>query len=159
MKVLIISDTHARDKNVEVVLEKESNIDLLIHLGDVEGSEIYIETLADCPCEIVKGNNDYFSDLPSEKVLNIGKYKAFITHGHYYNVSVELRTIVMEGIEREADIVMFGHIHRPVLEEMHGVTVLNPGSLSLPRQSNHKPSYMVMNIDNDDNITYEIKYL
>ncbi|MBD5137022.1 MAG: metallophosphoesterase [Lachnospiraceae bacterium] len=159
MKVLIISDTHARDKNVEVVLEKEGNIDLLIHLGDVEGSEIYIETLADCPCEIVKGNNDYFSDLPSEKVLNIGKYKAFITHGHYYNVSVELRTIVMEGIEREADIVMFGHIHRPVLEEMHGVTVLNPGSLSLPRQSNHKPSYMVMNIDNDDNITYEIKYL
>lgn len=159
MKVLIISDTHARDKNVEVVLEKESNIDLLIHLGDVEGSEIYIETLADCPCEIVKGNNDYFSDLPSEKVLNIGKYKAFITHGHYYNVSVELRTIVMEGIEREADIVMFGHIHRPVLEEMHGVTVLNPGSLSLPRQSNHKPSYMVMNIDNDDNITYETKYL
>lgn len=159
MKVLIISDTHARDKNVEVVLEKEGNIDLLIHLGDIEGSEIYIETLADCPCEIVKGNNDYFSDLPSEKVLNIGKYKAFITHGHYYNVSVELRTIVMEGIEREADIVMFGHIHRPVLEEMHGVTVLNPGSLSLPRQSNHKPSYMVMNIDNDDNITYEIKYL
>ena len=159
MKVLIISDTHARDKNVEVVLEKEGNIDLLIHLGDVEGSEIYIETLVDCPCEIVKGNNDYFSDLPSEKVLNIGKYKAFITHGHYYNVSVELRTIVMEGIEREADIVMFGHIHRPVLEEMHGVTVLNPGSLSLPRQSNHKPSYMVMNIDSDDNITYEIKYL
>lgn len=159
MKVLIISDTHARDKNVEVVLENEGDIDLLIHLGDIEGSETYIETLADCPCEIVKGNNDYFSDLPSEKILNIGNHRAFITHGHYYNVSVELRTIVMEGIEREADIVMFGHIHRPVLEEMHGVTVLNPGSLSLPRQSNHKPSYMMMNIDADDNITYEIKYL
>lgn len=159
MKVLIISDTHARDKNVEVVLEKEKNIDLLIHLGDVEGSEYYIETLADCPCEMVKGNNDYFSDLSPEKVISIGNHKAFITHGHYYNVSVELRTIVMEGIEREADIVMFGHIHRPVLEELHGVTVLNPGSLSLPRQSNHKPSYMMMYIDSDDKITYEIKYL
>lgn len=159
MKVLIISDTHGRDSNVDEVLKREKDLDMLIHLGDVEGSEFYIEAAAGCPCEIVRGNNDYFSDLPNEKVINIGRYKAFITHGHYYNVSVELRTIVLEGMEREADIVMFGHIHRPVFEEMHGITVLNPGSLSLPRQPDHRRSYMVMNVDDSGNAVYETLYL
>ena len=37
MKILIVSDTHGQEKNLEEVLEKESPIDALIHLGDLEG--------------------------------------------------------------------------------------------------------------------------
>lgn len=159
MKVLIISDTHGRDINIDSVLEKEKELDMLIHLGDIEGSEGYIESVSGCPCEMVRGNNDYFSNLPAEKVIEIGKYKALLTHGHYYNVSVELRSIVMEAVERNVDIVMFGHIHRPVLEKINGVTVLNPGSLSLPRQADHKRSYIIMGIDDAEKVSYEIKYL
>ena len=35
MKILIVSDTHGQEKNLEEVLEKESPIDALIHLGDL----------------------------------------------------------------------------------------------------------------------------
>ena len=33
MKVLIVSDTHGREDNLEKVLEKESPIDAMVHLG------------------------------------------------------------------------------------------------------------------------------
>ena len=148
MKILVISDTHGRDENFDRVLEIEEKPDMLIHLGDIEGSERYIA-----------GNNDYFSDLPMEKEIYVGNHKIFMTHGHYYNVSVETQTIVNEGIGRGADIVMFGHIHRPVYENENGVLLLNPGSLSLPRQIGHEPTYAILTIDDDDDVKCEIKYL
>ena len=63
MRILIVSDTHGRESNLERVLEEVGNIRHLIHLGDVEGQEDYIEAIADCPVHIVSGNNDFFSDL------------------------------------------------------------------------------------------------
>ena len=67
MKVLIVSDTHKSHRNLERIIEKEKPFQMLIHLGDVEGAEDYIEALADCPVHIVRGNNDFFSDLPAEQ--------------------------------------------------------------------------------------------
>ena len=53
MKVLIVSDTHGRDENLEIVINREAPFDMLVHCGDVEGREFYIEALAECPCSIV----------------------------------------------------------------------------------------------------------
>ena len=53
MKVLIVSDTHGHEENFEKVLEKVGNIQHLIHLGDVEGHEDYIEAISGCPVHIV----------------------------------------------------------------------------------------------------------
>lgn len=60
MKILIISDTHGSHKNFDRVIEKELLLDMLIHLGDVEGDEDYIPAVADCPVHMVRGNNDFF---------------------------------------------------------------------------------------------------
>lgn len=38
MRILVISDTHRKDENVEKILKKEGTFDRVIHLGDVEGS-------------------------------------------------------------------------------------------------------------------------
>ena len=56
MKILIVSDTHGQEKNLEEVLEKESPIDALIHLGDLEGGEDFINTHVSCPAYLVSGN-------------------------------------------------------------------------------------------------------
>jgi len=79
MKVLIVSDTHGHEENFEKVLEKVGNIQHLIHLGDVEGHEDYIEAISGCPVHIVAGNNDFFSDLPREEELWLGGYKRILT--------------------------------------------------------------------------------
>lgn len=87
MKVLIVSDTHGRDENLEQVVMNEAPFDMFVHCGDVEGREIFIEALVECPCCIVSGNNDFFSDLPREEEIEIDGNKVLVTHGHYYGVS------------------------------------------------------------------------
>lgn len=159
MKVLIISDTHRRHENLELILEKVQPVDLLIHLGDAEGCEDYIEALAGCPVEVVAGNNDFFSNLPREKEITIGKYKVLLTHGHYYCVSAGIADIEAEAAARNMDIVMFGHTHRPLLEHAKNVIALNPGSVSYPRQEGRRPSYIIMELDQNGEAHFEIEYL
>lgn len=159
MKILIVSDTHGRTGNLEAVLEKEKNLDYLIHLGDVEGKEDYIRALVPYGALIIGGNNDYFSDLPREVVFSLGNHKVFATHGHSYRVSMGLERLKTEAKRRGADLAMYGHTHVPFIETEGGFTVLNPGSLTYPRQSGRVPSYIIMEIDKEGKTTYEIRYL
>ncbi|MDY5845957.1 MAG: metallophosphoesterase [Bariatricus sp.] len=159
MRVLIVSDTHGRHSAFEKALNEAGKIDYLVHLGDTEGGEDYIEAVCGCPAYVLAGNNDFFSDCLREMEIMFGPKKAFMTHGHYYYVSLGPERIVEEGKARGADIVMFGHTHKPFLEEIDGMTVLNPGSLSYPRQEGRKGSYIIMEMDGNGDARFEIKYL
>lgn len=159
MKILIVSDTHGRDTNLEFVVEKEAPFDMLIHCGDVEGREFFIEALAECPCCIVAGNNDFFSDLPREEEITLGGRKALVTHGHCYGVSMDLYGITEEAASRGCEIVLFGHTHRPTAERCNGVLAVNPGSLAYPRQQGRRPSYAVMEASRTCGVQVEIRYL
>ena len=157
MKILIVSDTHRSHKNYNRMLEREGKPDMLIHLGDVEGGEYYIEETAGCPVHMVAGNNDFFTPLPPEEEFYIGNKKVFLTHGHVYYVSAGNARILKEAKKRKADIVMFGHIHKPVQEKIDGVLLLNPGSIAYPRQQGRQGTYMVMEINDDNEVSVELK--
>lgn len=159
MRVLVVSDTHGRHSNLDRVLDEAGKIDMFIHLGDVEDGDIYIDVVVECEKHIVGGNNDYFSSLPREDEFYIGSHKVYITHGHQYSVSYETESIKNAGLVRGADIVMFGHTHKPFLEVGEDITLLNPGSVSYPRQKGRQPSYMILEIDEKDEITYHQCYL
>ena len=151
MKILIVSDTHRRDGNLLEVIEKTAPFDMMIHLGDTEGSEAYFKDWIKndlCVVHVVRGNNDFFSHAEAEKEISIGKYRAFLCHGHMYGVSLGTENIKEEARSRKVNIVMFGHTHKPYLEYCSdGLVVLNPGSLSYPRQDGRHPSSMIMEID------------
>ena len=161
MKILVVSDTHRKDDNLKLVLSEECPLDMLIHLGDAEGSEHFIPDCVnpECRMEMVLGNNDFFSRLDREREIDIAGHKAFITHGHYYGVSMGPEGLVDEAKSRGCDIAMYGHTHRPFLDVIDGVTVLNPGSLSYPRQEGRRPSYMIIHVDADGKMDYQQKYL
>lgn len=159
MRILIISDTHRNHDYLEQALEDTAPIDLLIHLGDAEGCEAEIAKMAGCPMEIVAGNNDFFSDLEKERELKIGRYRVLLTHGHYYCVSTGLGTMKREAEGRRIDIVMFGHTHRPVIEYWKNIILLNPGSLSYPRQEGRRPSYILMELEEEGEAEFHVEYL
>ena len=81
------------------------------------------------------------------------------TKRNHYGVSLETSRLKSEAIYRKADIVMYGHTHRPEIEIQDNLTILNPGSLSYPRQWNREPSYIIMEIDQDGQAHYQIYYL
>lgn len=158
MKILIVSDTH-RQNNAYLKIVQLHKPDMIIHCGDAEGAEYLLSQAADCPVHIVLGNNDFFSELPRELELTICGYKVWVTHGHNYYVSMGNETIKREAIARGADIVCYGHTHRPVIDLDDDVIALNPGSLSYPRQENRKPSYIIMETDAEGELHFTIAYL
>lgn len=159
MRILIMSDTHGSHGNLDQVLESERPYEQIIHLGDIEGAEDYIETAAGCPVEAVRGNNDYFSTLPEEKIIEAAGKRILITHGHYYYVAAGVERLIKEAQGRDVDIVMFGHTHRPLIRREGSLTVINPGSLSYPRQEGRRPSYIVMEIGPKGAAEFLLKYL
>lgn len=159
MKVLVISDTHGYEGDVLRILYREKNIDLLIHCGDVEGGERKIREMCGCPCWFVKGNNDYFSDLPQHAVFKVGKYTIFVAHGHQYGVSVTKGRLEAEARKWGADIAMFGHTHYPYLEEKGDIILLNPGSLTYPRQEGRQGSYLLMELDGEGEAHFQQRFL
>ena len=159
MKVLIVSDTHGRDENLELAVNREAPFDMLVHCGDVEGREFYIEALAECPCSIVSGNNDFFSDLPREEVIDIEENKVLVTHGHYYGVSMAFDQLADAAKQRGCNAAFFGHIHVPVLEKEDGILLVNPGRLAFPRQRGRRPSYAVLETDGNGKMNVEIRNL
>lgn len=158
MKILVVSDSHGRNVYLEKVLETVEP-DMLIHLGDLEGSEIFIQNKVSCPVEMVSGNNDYFSDLEREKLITIGRYKVLLTHGHRYRVHFGTETIKDWARQRGADIVMFGHTHMPLLDTSTDVTALNPGSISQPRQEGRIPTYAIVELDRNGEIHFTLNYV
>ena len=159
MRILIISDTHGSHRNLDEVLEREKDIDMLLHLGDVENDDDYIEAVTDCPVHIVAGNNDYFSYLPREKEIQIGKYKVFMTHGHNYYVSMNTERLRQAARQRGADIVMYGHTHRPKVDASEDVIVVNPGILSYPRQEGRRATYIIMEINRAGEAEFTLHYV
>lgn len=159
MKVLIVSDTHRHNENFVKAVERTTPIDLVVHCGDIEGSELFISQAAGCPVQMVAGNNDFFSELPGELTFKIGALQVWVTHGHHYYVSMGTEFIIEEARARGVDVVMYGHTHRPSIEYRAGIVVLNPGSLSYPRQDGRRPSYIVMETDRFGEWHFDIRYL
>lgn len=163
LRILIMSDSHGRNENVELAIaqvrEEIGEFQMLIHLGDV-GDAREIESLAGVPCYIVRGNTDYDAKLLNANVIEAGGHRIFATHGHLYQVDMRLDLLRFAALENDCDIAMYGHTHVPYLEEdPDDVTILNPGSISKPRQSDHRYTYMVMEIDDEDEVTYELRYV
>lgn len=159
LKILIISDTHGKHEAMERVFREESPFDLVIHLGDAEGQEDYIEAIAGGKLEIVAGNNDFSPYLPGEKTIELCGRQIFLTHGHYYLVSAGYGHLINELSGKGYDLILVGHTHRPYANEEGNVLILNPGSLSYPRQIGKKPSYIVLKTEQNQPLNFEIKYL
>lgn len=161
MRVLIISDTHGDDRTFMELADIAGDIDMLIHCGDVGGSEELYKDIVKCPVKMVSGNNDFYSDLKDEEEFDIGSHHVIVTHGHRLRVSWGTERLMEYAYNTGADIIFYGHTHIPDIEydEDFNVYAVNPGSLSQPRQPGHKASYAIMEIDKNDEVKIELKFL
>lgn len=169
MKYIVLSDIHGSLKTFKELLEiaKKEEITKFILLGDVlyhgprnplpEGydpkelakllNELKLDLVAvrgNCDAEVDQMVLDY-EILTNDRVLDINDKKLAISHGHHKN-----EDNLPEG---SYDIFAYGHTHLPVLKKVEDLIILNPGSLTLPKQNNPKTFAII------DNEKIEIRLL
>lgn len=159
MRVLIVSDTHGKNDNFYKVVEAEKDISFIVHLGDLCGLEDYIEETTGIPCYAVRGNNDYHSLLPAESIIMLGSHRTLILHGHNHGVYYSTRELKRYAHALGCDIVLYGHTHVPEIDLEGQVTAVNPGSLTFPRQPGRRPTYIVAEIPESGEVSFDIRYL
>lgn len=135
MKAAVFSDTHGV---TSLMLEavRRCRPDVMIHLGDHErDAERLREEFPEIPLYCVCGNCDIGGRAPDTDIVPLGPVKAFITHGHLFNVKYgRLDSLVYAAMEQGARIAMFGHTHEADYEEIGGVKVINPGTAGAGRR-------------------------
>ncbi|MGN0243656.1 MAG: metallophosphoesterase family protein [Lachnospiraceae bacterium] len=156
MKILIVSDSHGRTDDIEVLLKQTGPIDAMFHCGDVERGEDYIRCITEAPVHMVAGNNDFYSQLPRDAVIPIGEHKILLTHGHYDYVNGGLKFLEEHARKVGADIVFFGHTHVPCIKKKRGIIFANPGSISYPRQEGREKTYLILELDEMGGVQLEL---
>lgn len=156
MKIAVISDSHNIENNIRSIIKHLSDIDVLIHCGDGADDISLIEETFNGKIYIVKGNCDFGEIYPDELLIELDGKKILIAHGHKYNVKMNYNNIFYKALEVGADIVTFGHSHKAIILENRGITLMNPGSISLPYGLDNKTMGFI-EIDNSGEVKFSIK--
>ena len=137
----LISDTHGLIR--PGVREALKGVELILHAGDVGGSQILDELGLIAPVKAVFGNTDPPGDptLSDQIELRIGGARIHVSHGH----EVGSPTPVKLAQRYDADVVVYGHTHKQLVTTLGDQLFVNPGAAG-PRRFNLLPSVARMAI-------------
>ncbi len=154
MRILVFSDSHNSDTNMREALHRNHNrFDLCIHLGDgCREFETLGQLYSPIPFVTVNGNGEDWGGAQRvrETVLDLEGVRIMVTHGHMYNVKFGTTALEYRAVEKECDIVLYGHTHIPdnrYIPDIMGKSlyIFNPGSISRPPLG-YKAGYGVIEI-------------
>jgi uncharacterized protein len=121
MIIGVISDTHGQLRPQAV--EALAGVEQIIHAGDVGVPGILDELRQIAPVAAVRGNVDrglWAESLPKSEVVQVEEALIYVLH--------DLAELDLDPAAAGFKAVIFGHSHRPLVEERRGVLYLNPGS-------------------------------
>ena len=144
-KILVMSDTHGKKAAIAAAIARCADADCIVHLGDYSQDAAIVRSLTKKPVYAVRGNCDFSSNAPYEIALTVEGVRIVAVHGHQQSVKLSLLKLGMLAMEKEADIVLFGHTHLPTEQFYAGATLYNPGSLGEPRGV--RSSFGVITVD------------
>ena len=150
IRIGLVADTHCPeflDRLPDWVLKSLRGVDVILHAGDVDGAST-LEALARiAPVEAVRGDHDRaLGDLPLSRELSIAGKCLVLVHGNRSRWIEEPLTLLWTlslgyfrphtGLPRRlrrrfpnADVIVFGHTHRPHTRKVDGTLLLNPGGV------------------------------
>ena len=94
----------------------------------------------------VRGNCDiYENEAPVQLILDFEGVNVLLTHGHVERVKNGLIPLMVEAQVRKVQVVLYGHTHRPEIEEHNGILFVNPGTAA--SYYGEPGTYAVLTID------------
>lgn len=126
MKIGILSDTHGLLR--PEVFEALGGVEHILHAGDVGPADLLVELEAIAPVTAVWGNTDGWEvreRVPEVARVELGGAAVVVVHGMQHGSPTPA---VVAAAYPEADLVVFGHSHRPVIQRVGRTLAVNPGS-------------------------------
>jgi len=136
MNILVVSDTHGNQRDMREVISRQGPFDCLIHMGDGINDGIDVARESGSPFHGVCGNEDVGVTVPDTLHLVLDTWTFFLMHGHRMDINAYQSSQVWEGHltamadlarKEEAQVFLFGHTHCPLLTEVDGIVIGNPG--------------------------------
>lgn len=134
--LVFLGDTHGeRSHRLEGrTLEAVRNADHVCHTGDFTTEAVYEAIEAEAggaPLTAVHGNSDSQAlkeKLPARATVTYEDLTLVVVHGHEHDET----SLSFLARQENADVVIVGHTHRPVIRETPHALVVNPGSHADP---------------------------
>jgi uncharacterized protein len=154
MLVGLVSDTHGLIR--PEIFTALAGVDLILHAGDVGGHGVLTELSAIAPVRAVYGNTDSPGEPGLEATLrfDIEGRSIHVSHGHELSGSPTADRLLARYT---ADIIVYGHTHKPLVERAGPRLVVNPGAAG-PRRFKLQPSVARMTV-NAARVDVEIVWL
>jgi hypothetical protein len=141
----IIADTHGQLR--PEIFDVFAEVDHILHGGDLGPLDLLAELQALAPVTAVYGNADDMdvrSRLPQVAEVELDGLLTVVTHGDQFGSPTPA---ALHAAFPRADIIVYGHTHRPLLELVDKtVTVMNPGGAG-PRRFSLQPSVGIMELE------------
>lgn len=136
MKIVIISDIHDNLVNLKKCLKwcRNNKIKNLICCGDITNSETLRNLASNFAGDIflIEGNVELWHKEELAQYKNIKSFgKTGIFKIEDKNIGICHEPFLIGGVlkEKKADIIFYGHTHKPWIETKDGIKVINPGTL------------------------------
>lgn len=135
MIIGLISDTHGLVRpSVHTVLQ---GVEFILHAGDVGGDEVLAELSLIAPVHAVTGNCDDPADPSLKRAIDMAVDGVSIHVSHGHELGVPRAAALLKTYD--ADVIVYGHTHRQLIERHGERFVVNPGAAG-PRRFNLLPS-------------------
>ena len=140
----LVSDTHGLVR--PEIFSALEGVKLILHAGDVGGSSVLTELSAIAPVRAVYGNTDSpgAPNLEARLWVEIEDLTIHVSHGHEVSGSPTPEKLLSRYT---ADVIVYGHTHKPLIERLGRRLVVNPGAAG-PRRFNLRPSVAKMTVQN-----------
>jgi len=146
----VVADTHCPEfakRLPPALLDNLRGVELILHAGDVNAAATLAELGRVAPVQAVRGDHDHgLADLPSHRELTVHGRRIVVVHGNRSRWLEEPLTLLWtlslghfrphRGLARHlrrrfpaADVIVFGHTHRPHVERLDGALIFNPGGV------------------------------
>lgn len=149
-EIIIASDTHGRSNYLGMLEQAYPKADLFIHCGDLEDDACRFPHWV-----FVRGNNDFDFNMNEFHILRIEGVRMYILHSHRLSYRNREQQLVQLAKANDCQMVIYGHTHVPMAEKVDGVLLVNPGSMTYPRDGN-SPCYARMVIKDPEHIQVEL---
>lgn len=117
----LISDTHGLLRPEAVAYLR--GCDVILHAGDIGEAEVITGLEAIAPVHAIRGNVDrkpWALAYPETHLVEIEDVSIYLVHSKDW--------LDIDPVAAGIDVVLFGHSHKPLVEEVDGATFVNPGS-------------------------------